>query len=213
LHGLGRGDVVVRVGQEGDLAIISSPVDFVGITYYLSMEVAGAGEPEVVPTSSEAARSAEAEIVDQAIENLPLLLQARITPVSGPVTGLGWPVHPEGITRLLCWIRDRYGNPPIILTENGAAYEDIVAEDGTVDDPERIAYLRDHFVAAHAAIEQGVDLRGWYVWSFMDTWEFSLGSSGRFGLVHVDYDTQKRTIKSSGHWFRDVMKNNGFEAP
>jgi beta-glucosidase len=110
------------------------------------------------------------------------------------------------------WIADRYGNPPIIVTENGAAFDDTVA-DGNVLDDQRIEYLRDHFVAAHDALDQGVDLRGWYVWALLDTWEFSLGFKGRFGLIHVDYDTLTRTVKDSGRWFADVMANNALEVP
>jgi beta-glucosidase len=112
---------------------------------------------------------------------------------------------------VLGWIRDRYGNPPIIVTENGVAFDDQVV-DGRVDDPERIEYLRDHFIAAHDAIQQGVDLRGWYVWALLDTWEFSLGFKGRFGLIHVDYETLARTVKDSGRWFARVMADNGFDA-
>jgi beta-glucosidase len=210
---------------DGDLKVISSPVDFVGVTYYLGLNVADAASDAATDSAESIAATdagqhdattepaQDAELVDRAIDPLGTMLSVRMMPRSGAVTGLGWPVNPEGVTNVLGWIRDRYGNPPIILTENGAAYPDVVAADGTVDDPDRIAYLREHFIAAHKAIEQGVDLRGWYVWSLLDTWEFSLGYKGRFGLIHVDYETQQRTVKSSGHWFREVMAGNGFEAP
>jgi beta-glucosidase len=99
-----------------------------------------------------------------------------------------------------------------MVTENGAAMDDVV-ENGRVDDRERIAYIRDHLIAAHRSIQDGVDLRGWFVWALLDTWEFWLGYQGRFGLIHVDYQTQQRTVKSSGRWFREVMAHNGFDVP
>jgi beta-glucosidase len=194
--------------HDGDLAVISSPIDFVGVTYYFGQVVSdasgGAG-----PTPG---AGTDAELVDAAIGSLGMMLQARMAPASDRRTSLGWPIHPEGITRVLAWIRDRYKNPPVIVTENGVAFEDQVVN-GRVDDAERIEYLRDHFIAAHEAIEQGVDLRGWYVWALLDTWEFSLGYKGRFGLIHVDYNSLARTVKESGRWFARVMANNAVEAP
>jgi beta-glucosidase len=208
------GDAWPPVG-DGDLAVISEPIDFVGVTYYFGMEVAAPGEGDVSAPAADSGEAGgqEADLMDRALDPTTALLDVRMVPRTGRTTGLGWPIHPEGATRVLGWIRDRYGNPPIILTENGAAYEDVVTEDARVDDRGRLEYLRDHFIAAHTAIEQGVDLRGWYVWSLLDTWEFSLGFKGRFGLIHVDYETLKRTVKSSGSWFKDVMAANGFEAP
>src|SRR5262249_11695708 len=111
----------------------------------------------------------------------------------------------------LRWIRERYENPPVIVTENGGAFEDVVTPEG-VDDPERLAYIRDHLLVAHAALTEGIRLEGWYVWSFLDTLEFWLGLSARFGLVQIDYETLQRTVKSSGRWFAGVMAANGFEA-
>jgi beta-glucosidase len=193
--------------HDGDLEVISSPVDFVGVTYYFGQVVEDASRGATKPGAG-----GDAELMDAALGSLAGLLQAKMTPASDRKTSLGWPIHPEGATRILKWISDRYGNPPIILTENGVAFEDQVV-DGRVDDPERIEYLRDHFVAAHRAIEDGVDLRGWYVWALLDTWEFSLGFKGRFGLIHVDYESQRRTVKDSGRWFAQVMANNGFDTP
>ena len=192
--------------RDGDLEVISTPIDFVGVTYYFGQVVSdasGAGGP--LPDAG-----GDAELFDTAVGSLGMMLKARMAPASDRQTGLGWPIYPEGATRVLKWISDRYGNPPIIVTENGVAFDDQVV-DGRVDDGERIDYLRDHFIAAHHAIEQGVDLRGWYVWALLDTWEFSLGFKGRFGLIHVNYDTLARTIKDSGRWFAEVMANNGLE--
>lgn len=196
-------EIVERLGEawpgvrDGDLATISSPIDFLGVTYY----------------STEIVRARDEPVADDEDRRLEAMLDVRLSAPPGPVTGLGWPIRPEGVSNVLGWLRDRYANPPIIVTENGAAVDDVVAEDGSVNDPERIAYIRDHLIAAHGSIQKGVDLRGWFVWALLDTWEFWLGFKGRFGLIHVDYQTQQRTVKSSGRWFRDVMATNGFEAP
>ena len=126
----------------------------------------------------------------------------------GPETGIGWPITPDGLGSCLRWLRDRYDNPPIIITEIGAAFPDQVAEDGSIDDPDRIAYYRDHLVAAHEAIADGVDLRGCFIWSLIDTYEFNLGYDARFGLIRVDYETLERTIKASGRWWGQVAAAN-----
>jgi hypothetical protein len=100
-----------------------------------------------------------------------------------------------------------YGDIPLLVTENGAAYADQVSPDGAVHDPERIQYLKDHIRAVGRALEAGVNVQGYYVWTFMDNLEWHQGTSKRFGLVHVDFDTLKRTIKDSGYWFRDFIKS------
>jgi beta-glucosidase len=179
---------------DGDLEVISSPIDFLGVTYY----------------SRQIVRARDASAVDDEDRRLGAMLDVQVSAPSGPVTGLGWSICPDGVSNVLGWLRDRYGNPPIMITENGAAMDDVV-EDGRVEDPERIAYIRDHLIAAHRSIQDGVDLRGWFVWALLDTWEFWLGYQGRFGLIHVDYQTQHRTVKSSGRWFGDVMAHNGFD--
>jgi beta-glucosidase len=193
--------------EDRDLGVISTPVDFVGVTYYFGQIVEDASGGGAAPGAG-----GDAELVDAALGSLAGILMAKMTPASDRKTSLGWPIHPEGVTRVLKWISDRYGNPPLIVTENGVAFEDEVV-DGRVADGERIDYLRDHFIAAHDVIELGVDLQGWFVWALLDTWEFSLGFKGRFGLIHVDYDTLKRTVKDSGRWFAEVMTNNGFDGP
>jgi beta-glucosidase len=139
------------------------------------------------------------------------MLKVRVVPHDGPVTGIGWPITPDGLANCLRWLRDRYDNPPVIITEIGAAFPDEVSDDGSVDDPDRIAYIRDHLVAAHQAIEDGVDLRGCFIWSLIDTFEFNLGYDARFGLIRVDYETQERTIKSSGRWWGEVAAANGLK--
>jgi beta-glucosidase len=110
-------------------------------------------------------------------------------------------------------VKERYGNPPLVVTENGAAFDDPPTVRGDrLDDPPRVAYLRDHLRAAHAALELGVDLRGYFAWSLLDNFEWAHGCSKRFGLVHVDYATQRRTPKASAAFYAKVIAANGIEA-
>jgi beta-glucosidase len=111
---------------------------------------------------------------------------------------------------VLTWVKERYGSIPIYVTENGAAFPDpSEAEDGTVDDPLRVDYYREHLRAAHAALEQGVDLRGYFAWSLLDNYEWSLGYAKRFGIVHVNFESQERTPKSSAKLYSEVIRSNG----
>jgi beta-glucosidase len=184
--------------RDEDLATVSTPIDFLGVTYYMGFAVA-AGPPPDGPVRR-----------DWLLGPMAPLLDAHVVWEPGPPPKGSWEYHPDGIERLLVWLSDRYGHPPIYVTENGIPLPDVVS-DGRVDDAERIAYLTDHFAAAHRAIARGVDLRGWFVWSMLDTWEFGAGFRQRYGLVHVDYESQERTVKSSGYWYRDVMAANGLE--
>jgi beta-glucosidase len=119
-------------------------------------------------------------------------------------------VFPQGLTDVLLWVTERYSRPPIYITENGAAFYDApVANDGTVDDPLRVAYLRQHLNAVLDAIAEGADVRGYMVWSLLDNYEWALGYSKRFGIVHVDYGTQQRTPKASARFYADVIRNHG----
>jgi beta-glucosidase len=190
---------------DGDLEVISTPLDFLGFSYYSHSVVADAdrggaeGERRVDDIGA-------AGPLDAGVERL---MNVRALPPTRPLTGLGWEIVPDGLRRQLNWVKDRYANPPIYIGEMGASFDDAVSPDGRVEDRERIAYNRDHIVAAHQAIEDGVDLRGLFLWALMDTYEFNLGYTTKFGLIRVDYDTQERTIKDSGYWYRDVMANNG----
>src|SRR5699024_1952418 len=112
-----------------------------------------------------------------------------------PVTDLDWEVQPDGLTRLLLRLHEEYAAPPLYVTENGAAYEDVVAVDGSVDDPDRTAYYDAHLRAVHAAIAAGADVRGYFAWSLLDNFEWAYGYGQRFGIVHVDFETQRRTPK------------------
>jgi beta-glucosidase len=137
-------------------------------------------------------------------------LAARHVRQPGLHTQTKWEVYPEGLAATLTWVRDRYGAVPLYVTENGAAFADVPPVEGAeVDDPLRVAYLRDHLRAAHRAIDAGVDLRGYFAWSLLDNFEWSGGFSKRFGLIRVDYATQKRTLKASGRFYADVIRSHG----
>jgi beta-glucosidase len=173
---------------DGDLALIQQPVDFLGINYYFTEQVRHAVNGGA--------------------------LKAWFEPVSAEGwgrTGMGWGVQPAGLRAVLADVTERYGRPVIYITENGAAFADQPDADGCVDDPARIRYLTEHLAAAHAAREAGADVRGYYVWSLMDNFEWAWGFDRRFGLARVDYATQRRTIKASGHWYREVAGRNGVE--
>ncbi|MGH7476916.1 MAG: GH1 family beta-glucosidase [Longimicrobiales bacterium] len=125
-------------------------------------------------------------------------------------TETGWEVCAPALTETLVWVRDRYGDMPLYITENGAAfYDPPAAVDGCLHDPLRVWYYREHLRAAHDAIERGVDLRGYFAWSLLDNFEWSHGYSKRFGIVHVDYETLRRTPKSSAYFYRDVIHSGG----
>ena len=122
-------------------------------------------------------------------------------------TDMGWNVVPWGCEKLLVWIHERYGSPEIYITENGAAYPDKVI-DGVVDDPDRVEYIQSYLSACHAAIEKGVDLKGYFLWTLLDNFEWALGTTIRFGLHYTDFETQKRIPKNSARWYAKVMSDN-----
>ena len=122
---------------------------------------------------------------------------------NGRLTGMGWPVTPAGLTDLLLRVQRDYPGTPVVVTENGAAFDDRLSADGTVDDPDRTAFLADHINAVEAARARGADVRGYFAWSLLDNFEWGHGYGPRFGLVHVDYATQRRQLKQSARWYRD----------
>jgi beta-glucosidase len=170
--------------RPGDLATISRPIDFLGVNSYTRQ-------------------------INQANPR-DLLSGARQLPSPGPSTAMGWEIYPDCILESLRMARS-YTDLPLYIAENGAAFDDAPGSDGAVDDTTRLAYLHDHIAAAHRAIEEGIDLRGYYVWSLMDNFEWSRGFSKRFGLIYTDYATQCRTWKRSAYWYRDVIARNGLE--
>nr|WP_185049737.1 GH1 family beta-glucosidase [Thermocatellispora tengchongensis] len=165
--------------RDGDLRTIAAPLDGLGVNYYNPTRIAAPAEPGTLP-----------------FEN------AEIT--GYPVTGFGWPVVPDGLRELLTGLRARYGAalPPVYVTENGCSYPDEPDASGRVRDTARIDYLDAHIRAVDAAVAEGVDVRGYFVWSLLDNFEWAHGYTQRFGLVHVDFATGRRTPKESFHWLK-----------
>lgn len=126
-------------------------------------------------------------------------------------TAMGWPIAPDAFERLLGRIRSEYGNPPVYVTENGAAFPDRMSPDGSVSDPRRIKYLSSYLERLHRALAGGSDVRGYFVWSLMDNFEWAYGYAKRFGLVYVDYPSQRRIVKASGHWYSSICRSNRLE--
>jgi beta-glucosidase len=183
------------VVREGDLSLIGAPIDALGVNYYHGDAVSG--RPQQPPMDG--VRHPERAVLSP----YPGAEQASFAGRDLPVTGLGWEVQPEGLTRLLVRLRDDYAPPPMYVTENGAAYPD-TAVDGVVDDPERRAYLEAHLRAMHAAMDAGVDVRGFFQWSLLDNFEWAYGYGQRFGIVYVDYATQRRIPKASALYYAEV---------
>jgi beta-glucosidase len=190
--------------EAGDLQEIHADIDFLGVNYYTTRRVGAAGDG-ATPTDE----GSEVEATASARRPYPRHLGATEVPVAGLArTTKGWAIQPEGLKELLIWLKDQYGDLPLYVTENGAAFADYVDPEGRVHDPERIDYLSSHFKAAEEAIGAGVDLRGYFVWSFLDNFEWADGYSQRFGLVYVDYKSQERIPKSSARFVADVAKAN-----
>ncbi len=137
-------------------------------------------------------------------------LKARLEPYAAPFWGhtqMGWGINPPGIKAEVLNLKDNYGNPKVILTENGCAAPDLPDENGFVQDLDRIRFLRAHLIQLHQAIEEGANLQGYYVWSVLDNFEWERGYSKRFGLIRVDFDTLERIPKQSAYWYRDVVRS------
>jgi beta-glucosidase/6-phospho-beta-glucosidase/beta-galactosidase len=141
-------------------------------------------------------------------------MEFEIVPPTGSTEStMGWPIVPEGLRLLLLWLNSRYPGLPVYIMENGVALDDQPDNNGLVTDTGRIAFLRDHISAAAGAMAEGVDLRGYFVWSLMDNLEWSLGYEKRFGLVRCDRNTLQRTIKASGHWYSKLIANGHLDEP
>jgi len=181
----------------GDDVIIHQPLDFLGVNYYSTTRVRiwdGVSPRERADGHKDAGGSPW-----PGSEHVEFLQQ------EGPFTAMGWNIAPDGLEELLVSLSDRFPDLPLMITENGAAFEDEVVGD-RVPDELRIDYLRRHISAAHRAMGRGVDLRGYLVWSLLDNFEWGYGFSKRFGIIHVDYDTQKRTVKDSGRWLATLIE-------
>jgi len=166
--------------RAGDMETIAQPIDFVGINYYTGK----------VGRHKAGEWLFDCEAIDPGYEK----------------TDIGWNIYPEGFYKVLCHIKDRYGDIPLYITENGACYNDEPGTDGRVRDERRIAYLQKHLIALHRAIHSGVNVKGYLTWSLMDNFEWAEGYGKRFGLIHVDYDTLQRTKKDSYYWYKHIVE-------
>jgi beta-glucosidase len=167
-----------------DFDLIRQKIDFLGVNYYTRNVTRH--DPQAWP------------------------LRASPVRQNATYSETGWEVYAPGLTDTLVWVKDRYGNPPVYVTENGSAFYDPPSVEGdTLEDPLRVAYLRKHLCAVHDAIRAGCDIRGYMAWSLLDNLEWSLGFSKRFGIVHVDFATQKRTPKASARLYAEIVASNG----
>ena len=184
-----RGQSDFSFVRDGDLEKISAPVDFLGVNYYMRHMVR-----EDDTGNNDVFSSVRARVV---------------IPHNAERTAMGWPVEPHGLTEILVRLHEEYMSAPIYVTENGCAAHDYVDPEGEVKDEERTAFLEAHLRAAHEAMERGVDLKGYFVWSLLDNFEWAEGYSKRFGIVYIDYGTQRRIPKMSARWYSEVIRRNG----
>ncbi|MBZ0308314.1 MAG: beta-glucosidase [Anaerolineae bacterium] len=182
-------DIVAWLGdtlQSIDLDAVktaSVPLDFLGINYYTRHLL---------------------------VADMDGWLHSRVVrPEGSQFTAMDWEIYPDGLRKLLVRVDQEYAPPVIYVTENGAAFDDPPPTNGVVDDPQRAAYLQEHFAAAAQAIEQGVPLQGYFVWSLLDNFEWAEGYNKRFGIIHIDYTTQQRTFKKSARYYQQLIANNG----
>ncbi|QPZ38958.1 GH1 family beta-glucosidase [Paramicrobacterium chengjingii] len=184
--------------EPGDMQIIGTPIDFLGVNHYHDDQVSGH------PAEGSDGHSGA---TDRSIRSPWVGSEHLAFPSRGlPRTAMGWEVNPSGLRMLLTRLGREYPNmPPLYVTENGSAYDDVVSEDGRVHDPERTAYIRDHVQAISDAIADGADVRGYFVWSLLDNFEWSWGYDKRFGIVRVDYNTLERTVKDSGRAYSELI--------
>jgi beta-glucosidase len=189
--------------QADDLKTIATPLDFVGINYYTRQFVQHAWYVPLLRANVSRRAKASQEFAKNGVQ----------------YTDMGWEVYPAGLYELMYRLQKEYGNPPLFITENGAAYADgIVSNNGRngdirnpsthdprIRDPQRQYYLRQHLAVVDAAVKVGINVKGYFVWSLVDNFEWAYGYDKRFGLVYVDHKTQERTIKDSGYWYRDFI--------
>ncbi|MFD0420954.1 GH1 family beta-glucosidase [Streptomyces parvus] len=188
---LGRGypqDMVEEYGvelpvQPGDVETIAAPLDWLGLNYYFR-QIVTADPDGTAPRAK------------------------QVSVPGARLTHMDWEVHAEGLEQLLLRLTEEYGVGRIYVTENGSAYEDVVAADGSVHDPERVRYLEEHLAACARAVAKGAPLAGYFAWSLLDNFEWAYGYDKRFGLVHVDYATQRRTVKSSGLRYAELVREH-----
>lgn len=182
-------DIFSKAGAEvpiadGDLDIINQPIDLIGVNYYTG----------TVVRYNKGYDLFDGEALDAGYDR----------------TDFDWKIYPEGLYKCLSHIKAQYGDTPIYITENGACY-DGEPKNGIIEDPKRIDYLSKHIFQLKRAIDAGVNVQGYCAWSLMDNFEWAFGYTKRFGIVHVDFDTQKRTPKNSFYWYQNVIKNQALE--
>jgi beta-glucosidase len=179
-------EVGIRIRRE-DVDVIRQRLDFLGVNYYSRLLAAYNRKKRVT--------------------------QAVVVSKKTPTTEMGWEIYPQGLYEILTRLKKEYDNPVLYVTENGAAFEDNVTKEGKVQDDDRIAFLRDHIAAVSRAINEGVKVKGYLVWTNMDNFEWAEGYSKRFGLIRTNYETLERTPKKSFYWYKQVIANNGFTYP
>jgi beta-glucosidase len=188
--------------HDGDLDIISAPIDFLGVNYYHDDNVSGHPLPAGTPAGLRPTEKAGSS---------PFVASEFVTfpPRDLPLTAMGWEINADGLRALLVRLGKEYDNlPPMYITENGSAWPDEISADGAVHDQDRVAYLKDHVAAVEAAITEGADVRGYFAWSLLDNFEWAWGYEKRFGIVHVDYDSLVRTVKDSGLAFAAIAEGS-----
>jgi beta-glucosidase len=185
-----------------DMSLIRQPIDFLGVNYYSRSVTRDASLVSALDLAREGTHAVPPTVFPVRVVRVRQAHQAHTT--------MDWEVFPQGLEDVLRWVRQRYGDLPVYVTENGAAFYDAPAAGaGRVDDPLRVAYFREHLRAVRRAIEAGVDVRGYFAWSLLDNFEWSYGYTQRFGIVHVDYSTQRRTPKASARFYADVARTGG----
>jgi len=183
-----------NVVRDGDMETIATPIDWIGVNYYNPTRVAPA-DPDFVPAGPHAG-----------------LRGVALQPPQGELTGFGWEQNADAFTELLVRLSRDAGGVPLVVTENGSAFPDVVDPAGRVHDVQRTKYLVDHVRAVHRAISEGADIRGYLAWSLLDNFEWAAGYSQRFGIVHVDFETQQRTVKESAAALSRIIGQNGLPA-
>ncbi|MCZ2527613.1 glycoside hydrolase family 1 protein [Streptomyces sp. HB2AG] len=186
--------------RDADLAAISRPIDVLGLNYYSPTVVAAADHGQDGGGGADGGGPSPWPAADGAV---------RFLPAPGPRTAMDWPVDADGLYEILVRLRDELPGTALMVTENGAAYEDYADPEGDVHDPERVAYVHAHLEAVHRAIADGADVRGYFLWSLLDNFEWAYGYSKRFGMVHVDFASQRRTPKDSARWYAQVIARGG----
>jgi beta-glucosidase len=190
--------------HEADAETIAQPLDVLGVNYYTPLLVAaygGSGDRSLADGHAGGAGTA-----------WPGCDGVQFPEQPGPRTAMGWKIDADGLHEIVARVAREQPGLPLMVTENGAAFEDRIEDSGTIEDTARIGYVREHLSALHRAIEEGVELRGYFLWSLLDNFEWSYGYSKRFGIFYVDFETQERVPKASARWYRDVIRRNGVPA-